>query len=105
MANNAKNNSLSSMNYGPDILLSGLYSLSHLTGIFIKTDIHRNNVYRAALVLHRDCLQLFLLNFPDYQFLCKKKLVTTLWAVLIYLEIHYRGQVKNLNPLLKKVFI
>lgn len=69
MANNDKNNSLPSVNYGPGILLSALYVFSHLTGIFIRTDINKNSVYRVAFVLHRDCLQLFLLNFLDDQFL------------------------------------
>lgn len=60
-----KNNSLSSVNYGPGILLSTLYTLSYLFGISIRREINRNNVQSVAFVLNRDCLQLFLFNCPD----------------------------------------
>ena len=76
-ADSDENNSLSSGNYGPGILLRALYMLSYLTGISIKIEINRNNDQTVAFVVKRDCLWLFLLNFPDEQFLCSK-LVTLL---------------------------
>lgn len=69
-ADNDENNSLSSVNYGPGILLRALYTLSYLTGISINIDTNRNNDQSVAFVLNRDFVNnSFLLNFPDDQFL------------------------------------
>lgn len=63
MANNDKNNSLPSVNYGPGILLSALYVFSHLTGIFIRTDINKTVSIELHLFYTETVYNCFSLTF------------------------------------------